>query len=1621
MRDKLLLRLILKRKDLFLGLLVFLFFHQSFGQCGSIELVSNQNTLCQPALFKWVVKNAPAGSVYTWNYGSGAQAGQDTFYAFIQQPGKVFVTVQVKFPDNTVCNITKPNFVEVFPKPIPLFYASRKKLCDGADTVTYFDITPNSVKRSWVVDGTNYYNASKKQKHSYSSTGIKRLSLVVEDNNGCRAIKEFDTIAIIYKDVILDFTADKTSGCVVKAVEFKPNIDSNGLRLISYKWLFPGGQPLVQNKRNPDTVRYNVVGSFSPSLEVLAENGCIHSFTKQNFMAFGIIDSITLKISDTSVCKGRTIIIENLNKTLPGIFKWTLPGTTSILKPDQYTCKAKYDTMGKYNISVVYDFNGCAISKTLIKHIRVKGVKAEYTSKDYYHCLLPHNVHLTNLSKSYEPGKMIYQWMYYNNNKLVRVSNNINDSFKVKQTGQYDLVLITRHSNGCTDTFKQLNYIRNKEIMPDFDAAFRVGCIDQFIEFKQNTPPSSYKAPDKFKWTFYNNDNSKILGSSNLVAPKFSYPDTGFYTIKMVADNGIGCKDSVIKNQFIEIVNPRIAFELLNPIICKNEVLIGNGKSEPAQAKFHYFWYVKHKTDGDGFIKETENLRESIGKAGEYNFKFAHEINKGCRDSIINNDLVKINGISAQMELDTFDGCTPLMVKPVVKITENFHFGNTSDKVKYKWSASPSNNVIISNDTSRTPQFNFNLTGEYIITLEVYNSTDCKYTLNSQKIYVGVIAGIDVSDDKVCAGQEVILTNKSSLNPTKIEWLLQPGTFTNDALNKNQIKVNFKDDALHVVGLIANKLDHCYDTVYRTIQSIIVKANFKALETHMKCAPVYAQLESYSKYADSLRWDFGDGNLVTTTDPLVANIYRKNTGSLEGYNISLIAESLEGCSDTLVKEDYIKVSGPVPGFELSNHEGCEPLHVIFKNTSSDVFKHYINYDDGSPLDSTFGKYTYTIISKGLNVQDYLPRMYAIDSSGCKAEFESPVKVRVKQNSLADYTLSDSILCENQKITYVDKAVLVTSSDFYLFKTGGNTIKLTSTDVIFDTIGTYKFMQIVKNLNACEDTAKTTIVVYPNPKADFIMADTLCQLKVLNFIDKSTGAYPIAKYHWEVLNPNTPIIYDFVNIKHSFANYGPASVGLTVTDINQCRNTRLVNLMVPNPADIPPGELKVVSVNTDSSIHINSKSTNYNRFLLSNFYHTDQLDLIKTTGSNNEVIFNYYKRNILDTSVCFDLKTLDVCGYESPNGIKHCTIFLKVAGNKPFTNQLTWTPYIGWPVIDNYAVYRKKQGETNYSLLITLGSETNAYLDSGLCNLSYTYFVRANYNSLFSHSNTATNTPKFEFPPSYTDIKNVSVIDNNTIEIKWHPQSNINFFNYTLYRTNVQTYETNLIITTTNSYIDTDVNTDLYNYIYQVSEADKCGFQSKPLVEGKNIVLKTNSADYTCFANWDTYKTWTSGVKEYNLQIEKEGDFKTIYKTSNLDSAYTHDQNLENIHGPYCYRLMAVSGDEQDTSFSNISCVISPSTLFFPNAFSPNGDGINESISVKSLFVYDNTHLSGRNFTLEIFNRWGERVFLSHSVDGEWDGIYQGKMVQSGVYSYRLKAFGVDNRSYSLKGTITIIK
>lgn len=92
-------------------------------------------------------------------------------------------------------------------------------------------------------------------------------------------------------------------------------------------------------------------------------------------------------------------------------------------------------------------------------------------------------------------------------------------------------------------------------------------------------------------------------------------------------------------------------------------------------------------------------------------------------------------------------------------------------------------------------------------------------------------------------------------------------------------------------------------------------------------------------------------------------------------------------------------------------------------------------------------------------------------------------------------------------------------------------------------------------------------------------------------------------------------------------------------------------------------------------------------------------------------------------------------------------------------------------------------------------------------------------------------------------------------------------------------------------------------------------------------------------------------------------------------------------------------------------------LYVPNVFTPNFDGSNDKFKVLSA-EDDCENIS--SFSMKIFNRWGDFVFESDDINSEWDGTFNGKNANIGVYVYVIEYFNGVNRQL-LKGNINLVK
>ena len=93
------------------------------------------------------------------------------------------------------------------------------------------------------------------------------------------------------------------------------------------------------------------------------------------------------------------------------------------------------------------------------------------------------------------------------------------------------------------------------------------------------------------------------------------------------------------------------------------------------------------------------------------------------------------------------------------------------------------------------------------------------------------------------------------------------------------------------------------------------------------------------------------------------------------------------------------------------------------------------------------------------------------------------------------------------------------------------------------------------------------------------------------------------------------------------------------------------------------------------------------------------------------------------------------------------------------------------------------------------------------------------------------------------------------------------------------------------------------------------------------------------------------------------------------------------------------------------------TVFMPNAFSPNGDGVNDQFGV----AYD---CDIETATLLIYNRWGKIVYSSDNIDASWDGTFKGKAQPEGVYAWYLRYMGTEldkQLNIPMRGSVTLIR
>jgi gliding motility-associated-like protein len=119
----------------------------------------------------------------------------------------------------------------------------------------------------------------------------------------------------------------------------------------------------------------------------------------------------------------------------------------------------------------------------------------------------------------------------------------------------------------------------------------------------------------------------------------------------------------------------------------------------------------------------------------------------------------------------------------------------------------------------------------------------------------------------------------------------------------------------------------------------------------------------------------------------------------------------------------------------------------------------------------------------------------------------------------------------------------------------------------------------------------------------------------------------------------------------------------------------------------------------------------------------------------------------------------------------------------------------------------------------------------------------------------------------------------------------------------------------------------------------------------------------------------------------------------IEPSHEYSSDIAN----YSVTLTAASANGCIDSAS-IAIVYQEEVIFYiPNSFTPDGDMFNQTFQPVFTSGFDPF-----NFTLTIYNRWGELIFESHDAKVGWDGTYGGKLVQEGTYTWKIEFKATNN-------------
>jgi len=385
---------------------------------------------------------------------------------------------------------------------------------------------------------------------------------------------------------------------------------------------------------------------------------------------------------------------------------------------------------------------------------------------------------------------------------------------------------------------------------------------------------------------------------------------------------------------------------------------------------------------------------------------------------------------------------------------------------------------------------------------------------------------------------------------------------------------------------------------------------------------------------------------------------------------------------------------------------------------------------------------------------------------------------------------------------------------------------------------------------------------------------------------------------------------------------------------------------------------------------------------------------------------FYRIDKLNTSQVYQLRlsSKDLCGGQLESGVVTSMVVSGKSADEK--NVISWNRY---PVAKDFVEYELLRDGISIKKL-PIG-ETSFTDEDVQCGDQFEYQVIARTKDITSTSAPLSVKTEIAQPKPITEAF-VSVEADNQIVIKAAipgagPKSNYELI-IEKAEAGSSTFKRLVTLSNENEFNDLSVNTKEQSYCYRVSYQNACG-QKLPASEPFcSILLKNNLSNFT----WSAEKPFIEAVGNYVMIQNALGSGSTEEIDKQLSTSFTPALNSKSDL-EFTFQVRASSASGGFESFSNIVPYRRSAGIFVPDAFSPNGDDVNDQLLAKASQVKD--------FNFSVLDRWGQVIFHSKDLAVGWDGTINGQNAAVGSYVYKIRYVDDINQEIEKSGTFILLR